>query len=65
MDPTACYPEMCESMNEGDLITARERAESLKAWLSCGGFYLRGNTKEEVDVFVAAMLRQTAARSNQ
>ena len=60
-----CYREMCESMNDGDLITARERAESLKAWLSRGGFYPHGHAKEEVDAYVAGALRQTAGFAHQ
>ena len=64
MDPTACYREMCESMNEGDLITARERAESLKAWLSRGGFYPQGHTKEEVDALLTIILGKTSCCSN-
>jgi hypothetical protein len=33
MDPTQCYLEMLDAMQEGDLATARERAIALRDWL--------------------------------
>lgn len=59
MDPTVCYLEMYQAMRDGDYATARERAEDLKAWLEAGGFYPPNYTKEEVDGYLANVLRRT------
>lgn len=60
MDPTTCYLEMFQAMNDGDLQTARERAEALQAWLQKGGFYPPNYSQTEVDGYLANVLRRTA-----
>ena len=47
-------------MNEGDLQTARERAEALQTWLQNGGFYPPNYSQTEVDGYLANVLCRTA-----
>jgi hypothetical protein len=60
MDPTQCYLEMFDAMREGDLATARERAEALRDWLESGGFYPPNYSETEVQGYLANVLRRTA-----
>lgn len=60
MDPTQCYLEMFEAMNQSDFDTARERAISLRDWLESGGFYPPNYTEVEVDSYLASVLGRTA-----
>lgn len=60
MDPTTCYLEMYEAMRDGDFETGREKALALKDWLENGGFYPPRYVKEEVDAYLANVLRRTA-----
>jgi hypothetical protein len=58
MDPTQCYLEMFDAMQDGDLATARERALDLRNWLERGGFYPPSFAETEVyDNLVAVLLR--------
>ena len=59
MDPTACYLDMFYAMDDGDLHTARERAESLRDWLESGGFYPPNYSQTEVTGYLASVLRRT------
>lgn len=38
MDPQACFIEMMDAFQSGDLDTAREHAEALVIWMQHGGF---------------------------
>jgi len=60
MDPTQCYLEMFEAMQDGDFATARERALALRDWLDGGGFYPPNYNPAEVRAYLANVLRRTA-----
>jgi hypothetical protein len=59
MDPTQCYLEMFEAMQDGDFATARERALALRDWLHGGGFYPPNYSPAEVRANLANVLRRT------
>lgn len=61
MDPNACYQEMNEAVQSGDLSTARMRAEDLKHWIDRGGFCPTGTTVDELMTTIAGILRITSA----
>ena len=65
MDPTQCYREMNEAMNDGDGPTARERALSLQGWLDRGGFLPPGLTEAEVRAALADVLRRTTGLADE
>ena len=60
MDPTACYLEIIEAMNSGDLESAKEKAIDLSEWLLKGGFYPLNELPTEVDAYLRGVLRRTA-----
>lgn len=60
MDPTECYLDMFTAMNRKEYTLARERALTLKAWLTLGGFYPPRYTETEVDSYLAGVLRRTS-----
>jgi hypothetical protein len=59
MDPTQCYLEMFEAMQDRDFATARERALALRDWLDGGGFYPPNYNPAEVRAYRANVLRRT------
>ncbi len=59
MDPNEAYRGMFNSMSMGAFIMARQHAINLKEWLDKGGFYPETYTKEEVDGYIANVLRRT------
>lgn len=59
MDPKQCYLEILEAMKQGDLATARERAQDLKQWLDRGGFCPPDYTADEVRSYLATVLHRT------
>jgi hypothetical protein len=59
MDPTQCYLEMFEAMQDRDFGTARERAIALRDWLDGGGFYPPNYDPAEVRAYLANVLRRT------
>lgn len=61
MDPTQCYLEMFDAMQDGDFATARERALDLRDWLEQGGFYPPDFSEIEVHDYVGAVLLRTSA----
>jgi hypothetical protein len=63
MDPTQCYLEMFEAMQDGDFATARERALALRDWLDGGGFYPPNCNPAEVQAYLASVLRRTVGRA--
>lgn len=60
MDPTQCYLEMFAAMQQGDYVTARERALALEQWLGRGGFSPPNYCPTEVRSYLANVLRRTA-----
>ncbi|MBX9791041.1 MAG: zinc-ribbon domain-containing protein [Pirellulales bacterium] len=60
LDPTECYLAMFAAMSRKEYATARERALTLKAWLTLGGFYPPRYTETEVNSYLAGMLRRTS-----
>ena len=60
MDPTQCYLEMFAAMQQGDYVTARERALALKQWLGRGGFSPANYNPTEVRSYLANVLCRTA-----
>lgn len=60
LDPTACYLDMFTAMNRKEYTLARERALTLRAWLTLGGFYPPRYTETEVNSYLAGVLRRTA-----
>ena len=63
MDPTQCYLEMFDAMQDRDFATARERAESLRDWLDAGGFYPPEHSPAEVRAYLAKVLRSTGRKA--
>jgi hypothetical protein len=63
MDPTQCYLEMFDAMQDRDFVTARERAVALRDWLDGGGFYPLNHSPAEVRAYLAKVLRSTARRA--
>lgn len=61
MDPTQCYLEMCDAMQEGNLATARERALDLREWLERGDFYPPDFSESEIHDYLGAVLLRTSA----
>ena len=59
MDPTACYLEMFEAMNDGDHELARQYCNDLRMWFSKGGYYPTNYSRAEVDAYVASVWRRT------
>lgn len=60
MDPTQCYLEMLNSMNDGDLTTARQLAVALSEWLAKGGFHPENYPPDEVEASMMHVFRQSA-----
>jgi predicted Zn finger-like uncharacterized protein len=60
LDPTECYLAMFTAMNRKEYLLARERALQLRAWLTLGGFYPPRYTEQEVNSYLAGVLRRTA-----
>jgi hypothetical protein len=60
MDPTQCYLEMLAAMQQGDHVTARERALALEQWLDRGGFSPPNYSPVEVRSYLATVLCRTA-----
>ena len=60
MDPDATYYEMFAAMRDGKLAEARQHALDLREWLDKGGFYPQRYSKQEVDAYLASVLRRTA-----
>jgi len=60
MDPTQCFLEMFHAMQDGDPVTARERAVDLRDWLESGGFYPLDYSPTEVRSYLNAVFRRTA-----
>ena len=63
MDPTQCYLEMFDAMQDRDFVTARERAVALRDWLDGGGFYPLNHSPAEIRAYLANVLRSTARRA--
>ena len=61
MDPSQCYREMFDAMQDGDLATARDRALDLRNWLERGGFYPPGFAETEVLDSVGEVLLRISA----
>ena len=59
MDPNATYSEMLAADAAGDMATARQRAQDLKAWLGKGGFYPEGHNRLDVFRKIQDVLRRT------
>jgi hypothetical protein len=60
MDPNAAYLEMFNAMRDGDHETARERAIALRDWFAKGGFYPYQYSPEEMNAYIAKVLRRTS-----
>jgi hypothetical protein len=60
MDPNQTYLDMYDAMREGDHDTARALALVLKRWFASGGFYPYQFSPEEMNAYIANVLRRTA-----
>ncbi|WP_254509545.1 hypothetical protein [Anatilimnocola floriformis] len=59
MDPTQAYLDLCDALNAGDLVAARELAQVLKEWFARGGFYPTLHERADIDAAVANALART------
>ena len=59
MDPNQTLTDLLEAMRTEDHETARDLAVALQAWLAKGGYYPAGQTREEVDTYLASVLFRT------
>ena len=61
MDPNICYREMCDAIDEVDLLlaTARERAAALHGWLKSGGCFPEGVSESKVRTVIDRVFLRT------
>jgi hypothetical protein len=64
MDPNQTFIDMFQAMKDEDHPTARDLAFALKCWFAKDGFYPSRYSREATDIYIASILRRTAADRN-
>jgi hypothetical protein len=64
MNPNACLCDIFNALDDGDFVTAAERADDLREWLEIGGFYPGAEIlqRSSVEAFVRYVGQLTARK---